>query len=217
MGPPLHDGPVAVGVDHVDVGRPLCRSVGDDPGALVDQGVEARSTISRSSNVRCGMPAALAVDLIRSTTSGPGGFALLVIAVPAATRLLSVPPELAQLVGHERPPHGRVLEVSELLAHPPRDVDPGHVVHGKDAHGHAETGQGPIHLLRRRPFLDQELRLIHVGNIMRLPTKPRQLATTTGTLPRRFASASAVARTSAPVCPPRTTSRRRMMFAGLKK
>jgi hypothetical protein len=52
---------------------------------------------------------------------------------------------------------------------------------------------------------------------MRLPTKPRQLATTTGTLPSRFASASAVARTSVPVCPPRTTSRRRMMVAGLKK
>ena len=55
------------------------------------------------------------------------------------------------------------------------------------------------------------------GNIIRLPTKPRQLPTTTGTLPVRLPNASAVASTSGAVFAPRTTSSSRMMCAGLKK
>ncbi len=55
------------------------------------------------------------------------------------------------------------------------------------------------------------------GNIMRLPTNPSQLPTTTPTLPSRFASAIAVASVSGDVFLPRTISTRRITFAGLKK
>src|SRR6516225_12122721 len=52
---------------------------------------------------------------------------------------------------------------------------------------------------------------------MRLPTKPRQLPTRTPTLPRVFASPMDVTITAGLLCLPRTISRSRMTFAGLKK
>ena len=55
------------------------------------------------------------------------------------------------------------------------------------------------------------------GNIIRLPTNPSQLPTTTPTLPRRLATAIAVASVSGDVALPRTISTSRMTFAGLKK
>ena len=52
---------------------------------------------------------------------------------------------------------------------------------------------------------------------MRLPTKPKQLPTTTLTLPSRLPTSDAVAITSGLVCLPRTISSSRITFAGLKK
>ena len=52
---------------------------------------------------------------------------------------------------------------------------------------------------------------------MRLPTKPRQLPTSTPTLLSRFARSIEVAITAGLVALPRTISSRRMTFAGLKK
>ncbi len=55
------------------------------------------------------------------------------------------------------------------------------------------------------------------GNMMRLPTKPGALRTTTPTLERRFANWSAAATTPLPVATPRTISTSRITWAGLKK
>ncbi|MNH26697.1 hypothetical protein D3C79_867620 [compost metagenome] len=52
---------------------------------------------------------------------------------------------------------------------------------------------------------------------MRLPMKPKHTPDTTGSLPMRLATFSVVASTSGAVSRPRTTSSRRMTFAGLKK
>ena len=52
---------------------------------------------------------------------------------------------------------------------------------------------------------------------MRLATNPKQLPTTTPTLPSRFASCNDVAITSVFVLRPRTISSSLMTFAGLKK
>ena len=52
---------------------------------------------------------------------------------------------------------------------------------------------------------------------MRLPTKPSHTPTQTGTLPMVLPSFMLVARTFFAVFAPRTTSSRRMTFAGLKK
>ncbi len=52
---------------------------------------------------------------------------------------------------------------------------------------------------------------------MRLPTKPRQLPTSTPTLPSFFESCMQVAITSLLLALPRTISSRRMTLAGLKK
>ena len=52
---------------------------------------------------------------------------------------------------------------------------------------------------------------------MRLPTKPRQLPTSTPTLPSFFESAMHVAITSFEVALPRTISSSRITLAGLKK
>ena len=52
---------------------------------------------------------------------------------------------------------------------------------------------------------------------MRLPTKPRQLPTTTPTLPRRLASLIDVAIVSRLVSRPRTISSSFITLAGLKK
>ena len=55
------------------------------------------------------------------------------------------------------------------------------------------------------------------GPNMRLPTKPRQLPTSTPILPMVFDSCMQVAITSLPVFLPRTISSRRITLAGLKK
>jgi hypothetical protein len=52
---------------------------------------------------------------------------------------------------------------------------------------------------------------------MRLPTKPSQTPTTTGTLPSLRLIAIAVASTSGEVLSPRTISSSFITFAGLKK
>ena len=52
---------------------------------------------------------------------------------------------------------------------------------------------------------------------MRFATNPKQLPTTTGTLPRRLPSFTEVAITDALVARPRTISSSFMTFAGLKK
>ena len=110
------------------------------------------------------MPAARAGRSMRSTTSGSGiGLAAVVVAIPARAGLLA---EAGPSRTARRPRAAdarRAGELAELLPDAPGHVEARHVVHGEDAHRHAEVGQHPVHLLRRRPFLDQELRLVHVG------------------------------------------------------
>ena len=67
-------------------------------------------------------------------------------------------------------------------------------------------------------LFDEKLRFADdTGRNMRLPTKPRQLPTSTPILPSVFESCMQVAITSLEVALPRTISSRRMTLAGLKK
>ena len=88
--------------------------------------------------------------------------ARLVVAIPAGAALLSEPAHRHQPLVDQRPPLARVAEVAERLAHARADVEAGHVVHREHAHRHAEVRQRAVHLRRRRPLLDEELRLVHV-------------------------------------------------------
>src|SRR6185503_10427645 len=83
--------------------------------------------------------------------------------VPPLAGLLPEAAHLTQRVRDERLAVARFAELIQFLTYAPRDVDPGHVVHREHAHRHAEVSQRAIHLLGRRPVLDEELALIHVG------------------------------------------------------
>ena len=124
------------------------------------------------------MPASAAVRLDQRRARPRVGdrLAIVVVAVPARAGLLAEPAHLAEAVRDERPARAGVAELAQLLPHAPRDVEAGHVVHGEDAHRHAEVGERAIDLLRRRAFLDQELRLVHVGEHHAVADEARAVA-----------------------------------------
>ena len=74
----------------------------------------------------------------------------------------------ADVHAHETP--------AELLPDAPGDVEPRHVIDGEHPHRHPPARQHAIHLLRRRPFLDEELRLVHVGEHHAVADEPRCVA-----------------------------------------
>ena len=106
----------------------------------------------------------------------------------------------------------------ELLPHAPRDVEPAQVVDGKDAHRHPEVGQHAIDLLRRRAVLDEELRLVHVGEHHAVADEPGAVADDDADLAEplgeRQRRGEHVVRS---VAAPRTISTSRITCAGLKK
>ena len=114
-------------------------------------------------------------------------------------------------------PRAGFRELAELLPDAPRDVDARHVVHGEDAHGHAEVGEHAIHLLGGGAILHQELRLVHVGEHHAVADEPvgvghddTDLAQAGGQGQRRSQRAGA--------CPCRARSRRdASRWPGLKK
>ena len=133
--------------------------------------------ISSLVNVRRVMPAAAARLLDQREDLGIGNrFPVVAVAVPAAPGLLPEPPHLAQLVRDQRLARAGFGKLIELLPHPPRDVHAGHVVHGEDAHRHAEVGQRAIDLLGRRAILDEKLRFVHVGEHHPVADEPRRVS-----------------------------------------
>ena len=94
-------------------------------------------------NARRRMPAAAASRSMSSIDLGIGHrLAIVVVAVPARCRS-SVRGVPSRTAGRRRAACAAPgsLNWLQLLPHAPGDVEPGHVVHGEDAHRHAEVGE----------------------------------------------------------------------------
>src|SRR5688572_273391 len=104
------------------------------------------------------------------------GLSVVAVEIPALAGFLSEAPHLTERVGDERLAVTRLAELIQLLAHAPGDIEPGHVVHCKHAHGHAEVGERVVYLLGRGPVLDEELRLVHVWKHHAIADEPFAVA-----------------------------------------
>ena len=110
------------------------------------------------------------------------------------------------------------LRTPRSLRDAPADVDAGEIAHRERPHREAELGERAVDVLRQRAFEQQLLGLDRrARDSMRLPTKPWQTPTTTGTLLILRPTAIAVASTSGAVSLPRTISSSFITLAGEKK
>ena len=157
-----------------------------------------RSTISSSVKVRCGMPALArgAADQLDDLGIGRG-LALLVVAEPAAAGLLPDPAQLVQLVGDQRPALARLAEVLRAPGGPARRRRgrPCRPRRRCPSPCRSRSARGRPARASRLPRPGTAPRTCR-GTSCGCRRSPRQLPTTTGTLPSRLAKASAVASTS---------------------
>ena len=133
-------------------------------------------------------------------------------------RFLAETAEFAQIIFGERLADAGLFQMAIFLADAPANVEAGEISGGERSHGHTEIGERFVHGLDARAFFNEEIALrVRTDRTCDCPTKPRQLPTSTPTLPRVFDSCMHVAITSLLVRLPRTISSRRITLAGLKK
>jgi len=77
----------------------------------------------------------------------------------------------------------RVLPGAIFFADAPADIQAREVAGGQGPHGHAEAGKGLVYGFDSRTFFDEELGFAAVGDQTCDYDKPRQLPTSTPTLP----------------------------------
>ena len=150
----------------------------EHPRALVDERVDRPlDDLLVAEQLRRAMPAAVAVvderDHVRDRASACDRRRSDTSPCPSSVRAGP-----SRRAGRRRAAFARAgfLELVQLLTHAPRDVEAAHVVDGEDPHRHTPVGERAIDLLGRRAFLDEELRLVHVGEHHPVADEPGPVA-----------------------------------------
>src|SRR6202012_4676210 len=88
---------------------------------------------------------------------------LVVVAIPACTRLLAKSSHLAQFIFGEWLPDTRLFEMAMLLANAPADIESREIGYRERAHCHSEVVQRAVNRFDACAFFDQKLRFAAVG------------------------------------------------------